>query len=145
LVMSLPLLPMNKQQAAAPQVNVILWPGQKDFETYKTTEKLNLMTKGMHVLDKSEVSTASDWRLEYTGLANSISMHWYVHVINTPNRIFIATGAAPESMWGDYGDKIKQCVDSLKATGTAQFAPPPTPLTSDAPSTSNSTTSLPSK
>jgi hypothetical protein len=127
LQMSLPLLPMPTSKfSAAPAVNVIVWPGTDNFEDYKLREKLDLQMKGMTVKGESAADPKSaDWSLEYTGLANGISMHWYAHIVNTPKRIFIATGMAPDEMWSQYSDKIKACVDSLKATGTAQIAPIP--------------------
>ncbi|HTB62792.1 MAG TPA: hypothetical protein VK737_04310 [Opitutales bacterium] len=125
LQMSLPLLPMPTSKfSAAPAVNVIVWPGTDNFEDYKLREKLDLQMKGMIIKSESPAN-ATDWVLEYTGVANGITMHWYAHIVNTPKRIFIATGMAPDEMWSQYSDKIKACVDSLKSTNTAVIAPIP--------------------
>jgi hypothetical protein len=135
LQMSWPIMPMpsNKNQGAAPAVNVIVWPGNDDMVQYETKERLDLQMRGLSIQHETTNKDNTEWSLEYVGVVNGAGMHWYAHVVSSPKRIFIATGMAPDEMWGQYGDKIKSCVDSLKSTGTAQIAPTSVPTLSSAP------------
>jgi len=146
--MSWPILPMpsNKNQGYPPAVNVIVWPGTSNMDEYKTREKLDLQMKGLSVLHESSNAGNTEWMLEYVGVAGGAGMHWYAHVVSSPGRIFIATGVSPDEMWSQFGDKIKACVDSLKATGTAQIAAPTVPTMTAAPamaSPASTATSVP--
>jgi hypothetical protein len=135
LQMSWPILPMpsNKNQGFAPAVSVMIMPGTDDMAQYETKERLDLQMHGL-TIQKEKINTENtDWSIEYVGVAGGAGMHWYAHVVSSAKRIFIATGTAPDEMWGQFGDKIKACVDSLKGTGTAQIAPVPTMTLSTTP------------
>jgi len=130
LSMSWPMLPLpsNSGILAQPSVNVIVWPGNDDMSQYENREKLDLQMRGLTVQSEVKNTDNSDWKLEYIGLSNGVAMHWYAHVARDTNkRIYIATGSIPDEMWSQFGPQIKSCVDSLKATGTAQVAPLPVP------------------
>ncbi len=128
LSMSYPALPMpsNSKILAAPSVNVIVWPGNDDMIQYETQESLDLQMRGLSIQHDEKNPGNTEWKLEYVGVSNGVGMHWYAHVVkDSKKRIFIATGSAPDEMWGQFGGQIKACVDSLKATGTSQIAPLP--------------------
>lgn len=152
LSMSWPMMamPSNNKFAAAPQVNVIVWPGNDDMGQYETRESLDLKMKGFSIVHDEKNTDNTEWRLEYVGISEQgVGMHWYAHVVRdtgTKKRIFIATGSAPDEMWGQFGAQIKACVDSLKATGTSQIAPTVVPvLTVSQPASAASTGTVAAK
>jgi hypothetical protein len=126
LVMSLPALPLSGNRAFPPSVNVMIVSTQKEMADYITTERLNMTTNGFAIVKNGDdTSKANEWKVEYIAVASGVAMHWYAHAVWTKGRVYIATGGTPDEMWGEMGEKIKACVNSLQATGTAVIAPLP--------------------
>ncbi len=120
LVMSLPPLPLSGGRAFPPSVNVMVVSTQKQMADYITGERLNMTTNGFSIVKNGDdTTTANEWKVEYIAVTQGVAMHWYAHAVWNNGRIYIATGGTPDEMWPDYGSKIKDCVNSLQATGTA--------------------------
>lgn len=125
LVMSLPALPLSGNRYFPPSVNVMVVSTQKEMTDYIATERLNMTTNGFAIVKNGDSATANDWKVEYIAVTQGIAMHWYAHAVWTKGRVYVATGGTPDEMWAQQGAKIKACVDSLQATGTAVVAPLP--------------------
>ncbi len=132
LVMSWPSLPLSGGRSYAPNVNVIFIPTSDDnINNYVATERLDMQTKGFTIVKNGDNASSTEWKVEYIALAQvapgvpMVPMHWYAHAVWTKNRIYIASGGVPDEMWAQVSDKIKECADSLQATGTAVDTPVP--------------------
>ncbi len=119
-------LPSGNNQYFPPSVNVMIVSSDKGMDDYVTSERLGLTTRGFSIVKNGDdTSVKNEWRIEYIGVVSNIAMHWYAHAVLSNGRVYIATGGVPDEMWPQYGDKIKACVNSLQATGTAVTTPPP--------------------
>jgi len=120
LQMYLPMapLPSNNNLTFSPNVYVQVVPTlgtMKDYINDATAQ----MQASSYIIRAQNTMTADQWDLEYIAVLNGLAMHWYAKAVYSGHRIYYAAGGVPDEMWAMYGDKLKACVNSLQATGTA--------------------------
>jgi hypothetical protein len=104
------------------------------------------MEASSYIIRAQNTMTADEWDLEYIAVLNGLAMHWYAKAVYSGHRIYYAAGGVPDEMWAMYGDKLKACVNSLQATGTApelKVVPLPQAPVSAPPAAMPSATSAP--
>lgn len=51
---------------------------------------------------------------EYKGKMQGQQLHWYAHAEKVRNHVYLVTGTAKESQWGELSQKLRACVDSFR-------------------------------
>jgi hypothetical protein len=120
LQMYLPMapLPSNNNLTFSPNVYVQVTPYLGTMKDY-ISDSAAKMKDGGYIIRAQNSLNPEEWDLEYIAVLNGLAMHWYAKAIYSGHRIYYAAGGVPDEMWAMYGDKLRACVNSLQATGTA--------------------------
>jgi hypothetical protein len=110
----------------SPTVNIQIQPPPKNVTSMadymkQSKEDMAKSVDNVFGIKGEQNPSANEWVLEYMGIVNNQAMHFIAHAIWANNRVYLATGSAPDSEWSDFGDRLKACVSTFKVTSTTPF------------------------
>jgi hypothetical protein len=112
LIMFLPV-----SDAFAPNVNVQVQPFKDSIDAYVKISKNQFESVGVQLISESK-PRPDTWYFEYTGENQGYRLHWYAKAIATGSSVYLVTATATIGQWGEYGSRLKQCVDSFILDGS---------------------------
>lgn len=96
----------------APNVNVQTQPFTGTIEEYAAKSRGEIKGLGLELVEES-IEGEDTWLCEYAGSLTDTPMHWFAKATVTGEFVYLATGTALESHWGDASAQLQECVSSL--------------------------------
>jgi hypothetical protein len=115
----MPLMPID---GFAPNVNIQIQPYKGTIQEYEALSVKQFEEFKYNLIQ--EKASGNSVIFEYSAMMKGRPYHGYIKAELNNGIIYLATGTSTESQWKAMGDKLKACVDSLRAEKTKPAKPP---------------------
>lgn len=97
----------------APNINVNIQSYTGDIASYAAMSKGQFESMKWTLISEKQVG-GNEWAVEYSGLMQGASMHFYARAISKSGRVYLVTGTAKEAQWSAVSALLRQHVNSFQ-------------------------------